>query len=212
MEKIKEKLHMGGHKEHHKEHETFASEHMPKQYETRTETVEKIPEMRKEHHTDYVPKMHERTEQVEVPVHKVVMEKQTRTVPEMRKEPVEREVAVPTGDYKERVVDHNRHPGYVDTGVDQMRHEHRQHHMGTGTGTTTGLGSEHYGTDRHMGTHTTGTHTTGTGMGTGVGSGQDTHQRNTNEDAYSNLHGQEHKSTMQKVKEAVMPSSKKAEY
>jgi len=217
MEKVKEKLGMG---HHHKEHhgttttgtthstgETFAAEHMPKQYETRTETVEKVPQMRKEHQTEYVPRMHERQEEVEVPVHKVVMEKQTRTVNEMRNEPVQREVAVPTGEYKERVVDHNRHPGYVDTGVDQGldQGERRHHHMGTGH--TGGVGGDvNYGTERTMGSNTTGM---GSGVNYGKDSGLDTHQTTSGEDAYPNLHGSEHKSTMQKIKEAVIPGSKK---
>eukprot|EP01083_Nonionella_stella_P259575 886132_1 len=170
---------------------------MPKQYETRTETIEKVPQMRKEHQTEYVPRMHERQEEVEVPVHKVVMEKQTRTVNEMREEPVQREVAVPTGEYKERVVDHNRHPGYVDTGVDSTTGHH--HHMGTHTTAThhTGVGS---GVGSQYGT--TGTTGVGSDVNYGKDSGLDTHQRTSDEDAYPRLHGSEHKSTMQKIKEA----------
>jgi len=190
---------------------TFAAENMPKQYETRTETIEKVPQMRKEQQTEYVPRMHERQEEVEVPVHKVVMEKQTRTVNEMRHEPVQREVAVPTGDYKERVVDHNRHPGYVDTGVD--RHHGEGHHQGMHTagthhtGTTTGAGS---GVGSGV----------GTGVGSGVGSGVNYGSTGTtgvgpdvNYGKDSGLeghhHGTEHKSTMQKIKGVGVPGSKK---
>lgn len=70
----------------------------PRQYETRTETVEKVPQMRTEMRTEHVPRMHERQEEVMVPKQKIVMEKETRTVPEMRHEAVEREVNVPTGE------------------------------------------------------------------------------------------------------------------